>query len=143
LGQQHFFWRIDMNEPHKHPSYRLSEIPEPPGTMSEGARQEWNSLAKTLYELRTARPADLRLLELLCEILADISVLEKTIRTDGYTVEAGSGGRKGHPALASLEKARRQAQNLLGRFGLVPGTCTVKAPKFHAYNHKTNYGPEE
>jgi P27 family predicted phage terminase small subunit len=128
-----------MTEPHEHPAYRLSEIPEPPEGISEGARQEWNSLAKTLFELRTARPADLRLLELLCEILADISALEETIRTDGYTVEAGSGGHKGHPALASLEKARRQAQNLLDQFGLVPGTHTLKAPEYHAYNHKRNY----
>jgi P27 family predicted phage terminase small subunit len=128
-----------MTEPHEHPAYRLNEIPEPPEGISEGARQEWNSLAKTLFELRTARPADLRLLELLCEILADISALEETIRTDGYTVEAGSGGRKGHPALASLEKARRQAQNLLDRFGLVPGTHTIKAPAYHAYNHESNY----
>jgi len=119
-----------MNEPHNHPGYRLSEIPEPPDSMSEGGRREWHSLAKTLYELRTARPADLRLLELLCEILADISALEETIRKDGYTTEAGSGGKKGHPALASLEKARRQAQNLLDRFGLVPG-YTPKAPKHY------------
>ena len=79
-----------MKEPHKHPSYRLFEIPEPPANMSEGARQEWVSLAKTVFELRTARAADLRLLELLCEVLADISELQKTIRKDGYTVEAAN-----------------------------------------------------
>jgi P27 family predicted phage terminase small subunit len=132
-----------MTAPNKHPAYRLSEIPEPPDGISEGARQEWHSLAKTIYELRTARPADLRLLELLCEILVDISVLEKTIRIDGYTVEAGSGGRKGHPALASLEKARRQAQTLLAQFRLVPNPKARQAPEFSAYNHKRNYGAEE
>lgn len=129
-----------MNEPHLHPAYRLASIPEPPDTMSAGAAQEWRTLAKQIYQLRTARPADLRLLELLCEILADISALQETIRKDGYTTEAGSGGVKGHPGLASLEKARRQAHTLLDRFGLVPGTYTSKAPEYHAYNHKHTYG---
>jgi P27 family predicted phage terminase small subunit len=129
-----------MNEPQNHPAYQLSEIPEPPDTISEGGRQEWQTVAKTVFELRTARPADLRLLELLCEILADISALQETIRRDGFTVEAGSGGRKGHPGLASLEKARRQAHTLLDQFGLVPGTYTRKAPKFEPGPHKYRYG---
>ena len=129
-----------MNEPQNHPAYQLSEIPEPPDSVSNGARIEWLALAKTVFELQTARPADLRTFELMCELLADINSLQETIRSEGYTVEAGSGGRKGHPGLASLEKARRQAQSLLDQFGLVPGGRTIRAPKFEAGPHKYRYG---
>ncbi len=128
-----------MNDLENFPAYRLTCVPLPPNTLSEDAREDWKLLATQIYQLRTARPVDLRLLEMLCEISADIRALQKTIRIDGYTIEAGSGGRKGHPALASLEKARRHAQNLLDLFGLTPGTYTPKAPKYHAHNHQTNY----
>ena len=129
-----------MTDPQDHPAYRLREIPDPPDTLSAGGRKEWTTLAKQIYELRTARPADVRLLEVLCELLSDISVLQETIRADGLTIEAGSGGRKGHPGLASLEKARRHAQNLLDQFGLTPGTITLQAPEYQEYRHKQRYG---
>jgi len=51
---------------------------------------------------------------------ADICSLEAAIRSEGLTIEAGSGGRKAHPALQTLTAARRQAQTLLSLFGLMP-----------------------
>ncbi len=130
-----------MNDLENFPAYRLASIPPAPDTLSHGARQEWVTLAKQIYQLQTGRPADLRSLELLCEVLAEISVLQETINSEGYTVEAGSGGRKGHPALTSLERARRHAQNLLDKFGLVPGSKAKRAPKFDSERyHKHLYG---
>ena len=93
-----------------------------------------------VFELQTARRADLPTLGLLCEIKADIRSLEAAIRTDGHTIQAGSGGRKAHPALASLAAARQQAQILLDIFGLVPGSKTRQAKKFNAHDHKIYYG---
>ena len=122
----------------KHPGYRLSELPPPPDTLSQGARAEWVAVLPVIFELRTGRPADLRLLELLCEILADTRGLEAAVRQEGFSVES-SGGLKPNPSLRSLENARRQAQHLLDRFGLA-GCGGGQAPKFNEPNHKYKYG---
>jgi len=122
-----------------HPGYRLSEPASPPDTLSQGAKQEWEAILPIIYEIRTGRPADLRLLEMLCEILADIRALEETIRLEGYTVTS-SGGPKPHPGLRSLESARRQGQNLLDKFGLVPGSKARRADQFYESSHKHRFG---
>ena len=75
-----------------------------------------------------------------CEILADINILQETIRSEGFTIEAGSGGRKGHPALTSLAKARTQAKGLLDRFGLLPGSQTKSAPEYRPGSSYNRYG---
>jgi len=103
-----------------HVGNSLQTVPLPPDSLSEGARREWTTIAPVIFELHTGRPADLRTLELLCEILADIRSLEGAIRADGYTIQGGSGGAKANPALRNLEASRRQAQMLLDRFGLMP-----------------------
>ncbi len=123
-----------------HPGFQLESVPLPPQTLSEGGTREWKALAPLIYEMRTARPADLPVLELLCEIRADIHGLEKAIKTEGYTLAAGSGGRKAHPALQSLTAARRQAQNLLGIFGLVPGSKAEIARTYSEYDLEHRYG---
>jgi phage terminase small subunit len=89
-----------------HPGNQLKAIPPAADTLSEGARQEWQTLAPIIFQLKTGRPADLRILELLCEILADIRSIEAAVRSEGYTVTS-SGGPKPHPALRSLESNRR------------------------------------
>ena len=69
-----------MTDSNNHPAYQLEAVPVPPDALSNAARQEWITLATTLFELKTARPADLRILELLCELLAEITLLQETIR---------------------------------------------------------------
>ncbi|MGK2927931.1 MAG: phage terminase small subunit P27 family [Lysobacterales bacterium] len=108
-----------MNE-QTHPGFRLAEVPPPPDTLSAGARAEWPWLAETVWQLGKARGADLRALELLCELLADCRAMEAAIRRDGMTTKAGSGGVKAHPALSSLAAARKHAEGLMVRFGLMP-----------------------
>jgi P27 family predicted phage terminase small subunit len=103
-----------MTDTNNHPAYRLESIPEPPDTLSAGAKQEWKVLSPIIYELQTARPADLRTLELLVELLADINTLQETVRTDGVLIGTGTESYKTHPAQKSLEIARRQAQ-IMGR----------------------------
>ena len=123
-----------------HPAYRLESVPLPPDTLSEGARKEWKELAPVVYEMQTARIADLRAFQLLTEILADISKLEETIRADGILIKTGTNSYKTHPAQKSLEAARRQAQRLLDQFGLVPGSKARRVDKFHLGSHKRRYG---
>ena len=123
-----------------HPAYRLPAVPIPPDTLSEGAREEWKRIAPVIYELQTARIADLQALALLCEILADVKALQKTIQREGWTIEAGSGGRKCHPAAKELAGARRHAQRLLDLFGLVPGSQATRKGKFEPGPHKFRYG---
>ena len=121
-----------------HPGYRLESVPEAPDTLSAGGKREWKAIVPVIFEIRTARPADLRTLELLCEILSDISTLHAVIRKDGILIGTGTDSYKTHPAQKSLEVARRQAQNLLDKFGLVPEGN--QARKFYASNHKNIFG---
>jgi P27 family predicted phage terminase small subunit len=129
-----------MTDTNNHPAYRLESIPEPPDTLSAGAKQEWKVLSPIIYELQTARPADLRTLELLVELLADINTLQETVRTDGVLIGTGTESYKTHPAQKSLEIARRQAQKLLALFGLAPGSGARRVNKFEAGPHKSRYG---
>ena len=131
-----------MNGINNHPGYCLESIPQPVDTLSTGAKAEWKRLAPTIFKLQTARPADLRSLELLCEILADITVLQQTIRTDGILIKTGTNSQKCHPAQKSLEAARRQAHRLLDQFGCIPGSKAKRAQKFNAYTHKMRYGEQ-
>jgi P27 family predicted phage terminase small subunit len=130
-----------MNEqlPENHPAYRLEQLPEPPDSLSQGARQQWKVLMPTIFELGTARPADLPAIAMLCEIYADINRMEEILRTEGFTVEAGSGGIKSHPATKCLEGARRQAQQLMDQFGLLPGSMAHQAPKINEYRWRRHY----
>lgn len=109
----------------KHPLNSLQDIPAPPETISEAARQEWLALIASVVLVERTRRVDLRSFDSMCEILADCRSLEAAaIHKEGYCVESG-GGPKPHPALRSLESARRQAVSLLARFGILPDGSQV------------------
>lgn len=99
---------------------RLTDPPKPPAELDPLAAREWKSLAPILCETGVLTVADLRLLRMACELLADISRLEKVIRDEGLTVTSGSGAVKSHPALNALAQSRAQAARLLESFGLSP-----------------------
>jgi P27 family predicted phage terminase small subunit len=103
-----------------HPGFRLAELPVSPVPLSPGAVPEWDILAPLVLELGTCRGADLRALALLAELLADITALERAVRADGITTSSAAGSAKAHPALGALAAARRHAEQLLAKFGLVP-----------------------
>ena len=120
-----------------HPYFRMQAVPEPPAELSEAARAEWLNLLPTIVALGTARPADLRVLSLLCELLADISGMQDSIRENGYVVQAGSGGKKANPVLRALDASRRQAEQLLRHFELVP---VRRAEKFSESRYRHLFG---
>jgi len=115
-----------------HTDCRFEVMPPAPDSLSEGALKHWAALLPAIVELETGRPADIPVLVMLVEMMADVDALQDAIRQEGHTIEAGSGGRKAHPALRSLEATRRQAQDLLGKFGLMPG-CTPRAANYYDY----------
>jgi P27 family predicted phage terminase small subunit len=90
-----------------------------------GAVAEWGALAPVLVDLELLTRADLRTLELCCETLATATALETTIRAEGFTIAAATGGQKSHPCLKALETTRNAALRMLSDFGLSP-----KARKF-------------
>ena len=110
---------------------RLTEAPLPPDTLSVGAIAEWNALAPVLVGLELLTLADLRTLELCCETLATATALEETIRAEGFTIAAATGGHNAHPALKALETTRNAAHRMLSDFGLSPKSrkYVSKAPK--------------
>ena len=99
---------------------RLTEPPEPPDALSQGARQEWIALAPVLVELGTLCRGDLRAFEQLCETLATANSLQAVIAAEGILLKMGNGSYKTNPAQKSLETARNQAARLFTEFGLTP-----------------------
>lgn len=107
----------------------LTQVPAPPSYLSAQAKREWKRIAPEVV-LVGVTSADLRALGLLAEALATEAALRGTIAADGATIAAGSGGRKGHPALAALAQVRQQAHKLMFDFGLIPrGRITLPPPR--------------
>jgi P27 family predicted phage terminase small subunit len=128
---------------------RLKTAPKPPDTLSVGAKSEWEALAPVLVALGILTVADLRTLELLCETLSTATALEETIRIEGFTIAAATGGHKAHPALKALETTRNAACRMLSDFGLNPRArkFVERAPEKykeadHGFgSHPTRRGP--
>jgi P27 family predicted phage terminase small subunit len=112
-------YRADRDKPPA-AGERLTEAPEPPDTLSLGARQEWIALAPVLVELGTLCRGDLRAFEQLCETLATANSLQAIIQAEGVLLKMGNGGFKTNPAMKSLEVARNQAARLFTEYGLTP-----------------------
>jgi P27 family predicted phage terminase small subunit len=99
-----------------------------PDTLSSSAKIEWCELVATLAQLGTAKGADLRALELLCECLATERQLRATLASEGFTIDGANDNLKAHPATKLLESTRNQCHRLLADFGLTPrGRLAVKA----------------
>jgi P27 family predicted phage terminase small subunit len=112
--------RPDKDRRGVQPGEALRESPPPPEGMSDRACIAWEAIAHELVELGVLTTADLTALALLCETQATASELEETIQKEGFTLSTGSGGKKAHPALKSLESTRNCAARLLAEFGLTP-----------------------
>ena len=109
---------------------RLTEPPPPPDTLSQGAKQEWESLAPVVVELGTMCRGDLRAFEQLAETLAMQTELQELVRSQGLLLPTGTDSFKANPAVKSLETARNQSHRLLVEFGLTPKArnYVTKAP---------------
>jgi P27 family predicted phage terminase small subunit len=117
---------------------RLTQAPSPPSYLSAQAKREWKRIAPEVVRVGVTS-ADLRALGLLVEALATETALRGMIAVDGATIAAGSGGRKGHPALAALAQVRQQAHKLMFDFGLIPrGRITLppaqKLPEINRFS---------
>lgn len=113
------------------PFGKLAKAPAPPEYLSDGGRAEWLRIAPATAALGTLAGCDLRALALCCEALAQEGILRETIGREGFTIAAGSGGSKAHPAVRLLAETRTQAAALLAHFGLTPrgrGQLRVSAP---------------
>jgi P27 family predicted phage terminase small subunit len=109
----------------------VEKAPEAPDHMSDGAKKEWSRLAPAAVSIGTLTNVDMRAMELLCDALATIAELTEAVRTEGYTLQTGNGGRKGNPLLRSISEQRSQAMKLLASFGLTPlgrEAITIKPP---------------
>ena len=101
-------------------STRLTETPPAPASLRPAAIPHWNRVAAAAVGIGTLTAADVPLLELLANTLAAEAGARAALDRDGLTTEAGSGGRKKHPAAAIAETARGQALAMFREFGLSP-----------------------
>ena len=120
-------WRKDRDVPVT-VGDRLTEPPEPPETLSQGARAEWIVQAPVLVGLGTLCEGDLRAFAQLCETLATANALQAVIADEGILLKMGNGSYKTNPAQKSLEVARNQAARLFTEFGLTPKARNYVTP---------------
>jgi P27 family predicted phage terminase small subunit len=119
-------------------AYAFLELPDPPESLSTAARAHWDELIPTIFDLKTARPADIPVLILLCEARSDVDALQVTLRAEGFCTTSAAGSKKSHPAVRTLENARREVLGLMDRFGLTPG-ITQKAPAYSGHLHELSW----
>ena len=120
-------YRPDRERP-KGAGDRLTETPEPPDSLSYGARKEWEALAPVLVEMGTVCRADLRAFEQLTETLATQVALQAIISSEGVLIKTGTGSHKTNPAMRSLETARNQAARMYEQFGITPKSRSYVTP---------------
>lgn len=99
---------------------RLKVPPDPPTTLTDEAKSEWIILAASCVDLGVLSGADLRALELLCEVLASEQELRALLQKEGMTIAGAGSNAKSHPAVKLLESTRNQAVRMLSDFGLTP-----------------------
>ncbi|MEY4760794.1 MAG: hypothetical protein RLZZ200_650 [Pseudomonadota bacterium] len=110
----------------------LQALPAPPKGLSAHALHAWEQSGTLAVQLGTLTPFDIPLLELTARTLGSVSELELLLRAEGMTVDGGSGGKKAHPGLAALDRARALSARLLSEFGLTPPSrerLSFEAPK--------------
>ena len=73
----------DDRKPKRTAMERLRTPPRAPGYLSDAAKAEWSVLARVTTEIGVLTLADLRALELLCEILATESELRVLLKKVG------------------------------------------------------------
>lgn len=117
-------------KPKNRTKYRLELIPDPPPQLSDAAQCYWDKLLPTIFELGTARLADVQSIALLCGLLVEIDQLQATLTKDGYSVESAAGTKKSHPAAACLDSARNRANSLMDDFGLLPRSYARQKPQY-------------
>jgi len=107
--------------------FAFEELPEMPESLSEPARQHWNELIPLIYNLNRARPADIPILIILCEAVADLNAMQASLRRDGFTSKTPTGAVKGNPVLRGLETCRSKVEHLMDQFGLMPGGYRLRS----------------
>jgi P27 family predicted phage terminase small subunit len=132
-----FFGEINM-EQETVIGYAFLEMPDPPESLSAGARAHWDELIPTIFDLKKARPADIPVLILLVEARSDVDSLQATLRAEGFCTTSAAGSKKSHPAVRTLENARREVLSLMDGFGLTPG-IVQKAPAYSGHLHELSW----
>lgn len=89
-----------------------------PEGLTEREMKHWHRLAPKAIAAEDLHSGNVDRFKCLCRILALVEAASEEIQRDGVTIETGSGSRRPHPACAVLMQAQKQADDLLGRFGL-------------------------
>lgn len=98
----------------------LAAVPPPPEGLSERAAATWVRLGRLSIAAGVLTELDVELLELAARTVANVAELEEILAREGLTTDAGSGGKKAHPACAMLDRARAHAHRFLTDLGLTP-----------------------
>jgi P27 family predicted phage terminase small subunit len=97
-------------------------VPKAPAGLKPAEKAFWRKLAPQATALGRLNPSDVTLFRQLCATLATIQECEAVIGIEGLTATTASGSPRTHPAVRTLENARRLAARMLAEFGLSPSS---------------------
>lgn len=115
---------------HQAPKFNRG-APEPPDSLSDGAREEWDRIVPGLDQLDLLKPEDYAALVEHCETWATYIACVGLVRRDGIVLVNPENGRiYKNPALAAAEAAGAQLRASCREFGLTPSSeqNLAKAP---------------
>lgn len=116
---------LNLHEPEP---MQASEVPEPPGFLSDYGKEEWRRIIVELYRLRLMTIVDLNPLAAYCQAYSRWRVAEEKIaamaKTDPETgallLGKPSGIQVANPLVAISDTAARAMIRYAGEFGLTP-----------------------
>jgi P27 family predicted phage terminase small subunit len=102
----------------------IAGLPEPPGDLTEAAREAWLSIAAKLLDAKLLTALDDLALRLLAESVDMYLRAGREIEHWGLTSVTDSGNTIQHPAVAVRNKAWAQIVKLCQEFGMTPAART-------------------
>ncbi|MDB5294742.1 MAG: phage terminase, small subunit, putative, family [Phycisphaerales bacterium] len=103
--------------------------PNRPAWLTERAAAEWVRVVPELLSLGLLTRVDLAALACYCEAVSDLQGAIEMLAADGPTIDADSGYKLPHPAVAMKRAAMQAVRQFAAEFGLSPAARSrVAAP---------------
>jgi P27 family predicted phage terminase small subunit len=106
----------------------LAALPRAPARLNAAAKEHWARVGTVAVRASLIGEADLEVLALLCQALADADAAGALIEREGVTIVSGEGVIKANPAIGVLRDARQLSARLLSELGMSPRSREAVAP---------------
>lgn len=100
--------------------YPEADLDRPPETLRAEALEVWREMAPVLKRKGVITEADVLILSLICDMVADLRESQALVEEEGLVLVSASGTPLKHPLLAHITTMRGQLRPLLAEIGWTP-----------------------